>query len=116
MEFKQFSHPEFIHQLIQHKWNMHSVCNDAWSIFINELNGDGGAFIEYLYPKYKGNPSAVKSFSLSYDADGHWHLSIKTIDGGGQSGKVYHGDIVQHPILAEMHEHFTKLQTYRPCY
>ena len=105
-----FKHPQFIHQLIEHLWSAHSITlqNDS-TIFINEIDGSID-FLEPFFAKYKSTKHPVKSFSFYYVAGDRWYLKITNVEGGAERSKIYEGDILAHPVLAEIHQRISTLE------
>jgi hypothetical protein len=105
-----FKHPQFIHQLIEHLWSAHSITfkNDS-TIFINEIDGSID-FLESFFAKYRTGNRAIKSFSFYYVAGDRWYIKLIKEDGAGERSKIYLGDILAHPVLAEIHQRISTLE------
>lgn len=105
-----FKHPQFIHQLIEHLWSNHSITfqNDS-IIFINEIDGSID-FLENFMQKYKSSAHPMRSFSFYYVAGDAWYFKITNIEGGSERSKIYEGDILAHPVLAEIHQRISSLE------
>ena len=105
-----FRHPQFIHQLIEHLWSAHSITfqNDS-TIFINEIDGSID-FLESFFEKYRTGTLAIQSFSFYYVAGDAWYLKLIKENGAGERSKIYLGDILAHPVLAEIHQRISTLE------
>jgi hypothetical protein len=105
-----FKHPQFIHQLIEHKWDRHSITMKHDSIiYINLIDGSE-QFIQPILKKYCMGLELIVEWSLYYVATGDWYISAKKSNGSGERSKVYVGDIISDADLAEIHERISSLE------
>lgn len=109
-----FKHPQFIHQLIEHKWDRHSITMKHDSIiYINLIDGSE-QFIDPILQKYCHSIHPIVAWSLYYVATGIWYISIDKRDQDGlissERSKVWIGDIMKDPVLAEIYARISSLE------